>query len=80
MFFDLPDPDLLIILNRSGSGSFHHKAKRVRKTLISILLFCDLFMIFVIIEEIIFCWHLEGHCRKEQDLEQDLDPDPDPDP
>ncbi len=23
-----------------------------------------------------FCWHLERHWRKEQDLEQDPDPDP----
>jgi hypothetical protein len=39
-------------------------------------------------EKIIFCWHLEGHCRKEQDTDPDpdllvngMDPrDTDPDP
>jgi hypothetical protein len=45
MFLGLPDPhpDPLVTKYRSGSGSFHHQAKILRKTLIStvFLPLCD---------------------------------------
>ncbi len=31
-----------------GSGSFHHSAKIVRKTLIPTVLFCDFFLLFIL--------------------------------
>jgi hypothetical protein len=37
--------------------------------------------IYLIIVLVIFCWHLEGHCREEQDpnpLVRGSDPDSDP--
>ncbi len=66
----------------SGSGSFYHQAKIVRKILISTVLWLvDEFLSLKTDENVpsirnkkklIFCWHLESHWRKEQD------PNPDP--
>ncbi len=67
-----------------GSGSCHHQAKKVRKTMISTvlwLLYDNLSLkndVNVPLKSnkqknlLFFCWRLEGHWRKEQD------PDPDP--
>ncbi len=77
-----------------GSGSFHHQAKIVRRILI--LLFYDFKSDFLSLKnngnllsksnrqiKKYFCWHLEGHWRKEHELDPDplvrgTDPDPYP--
>jgi hypothetical protein len=44
-----PDPDPLVRGTKSGSGSFYHQAKRVRKTLIPTAL--RLFLLFIFVKK-----------------------------
>jgi hypothetical protein len=75
----------------SGSGSFYHQTKIVWQSLIptAFWILFD-FLSFknnvnnlqkvisrkTFFSKLVFCWHLEGQWRKQQDP----DPDPDPDP